>query len=210
MAIIPKAPGRRRFVLTFDDGPVEPTTPQVLDTLARFGLKAAFFVEGRHLAAPQGRELLRRAHREGHEIGNHAYSHPRLPELPPGQIRSELQRTHEAIVAITGSCAYFRPPFGETGPSVLEAAKELGCRQIMCDVASLDWQLQEEAAWVDHTLAEMAAREGVILLHDAFPSTAGHLETFIRRAQEAFGDCFITLAEWLALQAARGRKERRQ
>jgi peptidoglycan/xylan/chitin deacetylase (PgdA/CDA1 family) len=63
------------LTLTFDNGPEPETTPFVLDVLARRSIRTTFFVVGHKLSTPEGRELARRAHEEGHWIGNHTWSH---------------------------------------------------------------------------------------------------------------------------------------
>jgi peptidoglycan-N-acetylglucosamine deacetylase len=66
-------PNGQKIALTFDDGPSREWTPQVLDLLARYGVPATFFMVGRH--ALVNRDLVRRAYREGHELGNHTFTH---------------------------------------------------------------------------------------------------------------------------------------
>lgn len=98
--------------LTFDDGPVLGFTDRVLDLLGRTRHRGTFFVEGRRAA--QAGDLVRRIRDEGHEIGNHSYSHRRQSKLSLSDIHAEIVRTDEAVREAIGSPPrFFRPPFGE-------------------------------------------------------------------------------------------------
>jgi hypothetical protein len=98
-----------RTVLTFDDGPDPVFTPQVLDVLKKYHVPAIFFVVGKNAAAHP--DLLARMIREGHEIGNHSFSHPDLFTLSSLHQELELTLTQRIIQAATGrSTSFFRPP----------------------------------------------------------------------------------------------------
>ena len=88
------------IALTFDDGPNATLTPKLLDLLAARHLKATFFVVGQNAADHP--DVLKRAVREGHEIGNHSWSHPNLGKMSDDAVRRELQKTEDAIVAAIG------------------------------------------------------------------------------------------------------------
>ncbi|HEX7786064.1 MAG TPA: polysaccharide deacetylase family protein, partial [Methylomirabilota bacterium] len=89
------APDRRAVALTFDDGPDPAWTPAVLDALRRGGVRATFFLIGQRAAAAS--DLVRRAVAEGHELGNHTWSHRPLWLAGPGATRDEIERGHEAV-----------------------------------------------------------------------------------------------------------------
>src|SRR5438132_10143074 len=100
------------IALTFDDGPSAKLTPKLLDVLAAHHIKATFFVIGENVA--EHPEIVARAAREGHEIGNHSWSHPNLAKMSDAGVRNQLQRTNDAIKSDTGSHpTIFRPPSGE-------------------------------------------------------------------------------------------------
>ena len=90
------------IALTFDDGPNATLTPKLLDLLAARHLKATFFVIGQNAADHP--DILRRAVREGHEIGNHSWSHPNLGKMSNEAVRRELQKTDDIISATIGAC----------------------------------------------------------------------------------------------------------
>src|SRR6267154_3628559 len=83
------------IAMTFDDGPSATLTPKLLDLLAAHHIKATFFVIGENVAEPP--EIVARAAREGHEIGNHSWSHPNFAKMSQENVRSQLQRTDDAI-----------------------------------------------------------------------------------------------------------------
>lgn len=124
--------------LTFDDGPHPVHTPRILDELARRDVKAMFFVVGERLESEVGQALMKRAHREGHVIANHTYSHPNLTKLLEEEIRREPRRTQELI----GDCAHelrlFRPPFGATNLSVNRIVQDEGYMSVLWNVDTLD------------------------------------------------------------------------
>jgi peptidoglycan/xylan/chitin deacetylase (PgdA/CDA1 family) len=110
---------RREVWLTIDDGPDARDTSAILDLLARHRARATFFVIGRKVDAH--RDLVWRAFREGHQIGNHTYSHPSafFWALGRAATRREVERGRDAICAATGAApSVFRSPVGMTNPFV--------------------------------------------------------------------------------------------
>ncbi|PYI99568.1 MAG: hypothetical protein DMF00_10740, partial [Verrucomicrobia bacterium] len=103
------------IAMTFDDGPSETLTPKLLDLLAAHHIKATFFVIGENVA--EHPEIVTRAAREGHEIGNHSWSHPNFGKMSDDSVRSQLRRTDDAIRSATGSRpTLMRPPYGSITP----------------------------------------------------------------------------------------------
>ena len=82
--------------LTFDDGPVR-CTGSILDYLSQTGQRATFFVIGRNLTSPPLRKLAIRALEDGHDLGNHSYTHPSFSTLSPNRIEQEIAKTHKCI-----------------------------------------------------------------------------------------------------------------
>ena len=117
------------IALTFDDGP-NYHTPQVLDILQHYGVKATFFCVGSQVAAYP--DLVRREYEAGHVIGNHTYSHPNLALLSASDILSQLNQTSDAIQGVIGERpVFFRPPFGALSTKVLAQAERLGVTIVM-------------------------------------------------------------------------------
>src|SRR5213596_3164690 len=88
------------IAMTFDDGPSPTLTPKLLDLLAAHHIKATFFVIGQNVA--EHPEVVARAVREGHEIGNHSWSHPNFGRMSDEGVRRELKRTEDAITKAAG------------------------------------------------------------------------------------------------------------
>ncbi|MDE3235070.1 MAG: glycosyltransferase [Bacteroidota bacterium] len=101
---------KKKVVLTFDDGPDPKYTPQILDTLAAYHVPAAFFLVG--IQAENNIPLVKRILREGHEIGNHTFTHPNMAEVSTKRALLEMDATRLLIECITGrSTIMFRAPF---------------------------------------------------------------------------------------------------
>ena len=99
------------IAMTFDDGPSATLTPKLLDLLAAHHIKATFFVIGENVA--EHPEIVARAAREGHEIGNHSWSHPNFGKMSDESVRRQLQQTDDAIKNATGKRpTLMRPPYG--------------------------------------------------------------------------------------------------
>src|SRR5207245_1040860 len=128
------------IALTFDDGPSAKLTPKLLDLLGTHHIKATFFVIGQNVADHP--EIVARAAREGHEIGNHSWSHPAFAKMSDEAVRRELQKTDDAIHSATGNRpSLVRPPYGSiTARQKKWINEEFGYKIIMWDVDPLDWK----------------------------------------------------------------------
>ncbi|MEU9627526.1 polysaccharide deacetylase family protein [Streptomyces luteogriseus] len=161
-----KVSGRgRTMVLTFDDGPDPRFTPDILDTLAEYDVRAMFFVCGEMVAG--GRKLLARMADEGHVVGNHTWSHPLLTRLTRRRIRSEMERTSDVIEGAYGERPeWFRAPYGAWNRAAFQIGAELGMEPLGWTVDTLDWTtpgVRSIANRVEHG----AAPGVVVLSHDA-------------------------------------------
>ena len=155
----------RTMVLTFDDGPDPRYTPRILDTLARYDVRAMFFVCGEMAVVHQ--DLLGRMADEGHVVGNHTWSHPLLTSLSRRRIRAEMSRTSDVIEKGYGERPrWFRAPYGAWNRAAFQLGAELGMEPLAWTVDSLDWTTPGTAAIVDRI--ENGAAPGVVVLsHDA-------------------------------------------
>jgi peptidoglycan/xylan/chitin deacetylase (PgdA/CDA1 family) len=156
--------GGRAVSLTFDDGPNPEATPRILDVLAREGVRATFFVLGRH--AERWPELVRRAADEGHQIGNHGYHHRKLHIRTPAYIREDLELGTDRIQRASGQRPrVFRAPHGFRNPWVTPSARSLGQRTIGWSLGV--WDSARPGADVITRLTVDGARPGsILLLHD--------------------------------------------
>ena len=154
----------RAVALTFDDGPNPEATPVILDALAQRGVKATFFILGRH--AERWPELVARVAREGHSIGNHGYYHRKLHFKSPSYVRDDLQLGTERIESPTGSRPkLFRAPHGFRSPWVTPIAKSLGQRTVGWSLGVWDSDRPGVDVIAERTVA--GARPGsILLLHD--------------------------------------------
>ncbi|MFD7907833.1 polysaccharide deacetylase family protein [Kitasatospora sp. NPDC059747] len=159
--------GRRdvaRVALTFDDGPDPVHTRRVLEILDRYRVRATFFCVGHHVTALP--DEVRRIAAAGHEVGNHSWSHPYLPDLTPDQLREQLDRTTEAVARVTGTApTRFRPPYGALSPEGLAALDEHPTALTLWDVDSRDWS-RPGPERIAATVLESAGPGSVVLMHE--------------------------------------------
>ncbi|MFI5311673.1 MAG: glycosyltransferase, partial [Gemmatimonadales bacterium] len=165
-----------QVALTFDDGPDPRWTPAILDTLRSRGAKATFFVVGKNAEEYPG--LLRRIVREGHEIGNHTWTHPNLELTNPLVARLELTMTGRLLETLVNRrTALFRPPyFGDAAPTTsgeldpIGMATDLGYLTIGVNIDSEDWRLSDPDSILRRTLeirSDSRDSNHVVLLHDS-------------------------------------------
>ena len=188
--------GEHRIHLTFDDGPHPNNTPRLLDELNHAGILATFFVVGKQLETPQAQRLLERIASEGHQVGNHTYSHPYLTRLEEKQIREEILKTERLIGGADRGIKVFRPPFGDRNLLVDQIVSELGYRLVLWNVDALDWHPDYEHRWVQHAMRQIVTREdSLVLTHDRLTSTVDQVGSFIRDIRELSDSKFIGYSE---------------
>jgi peptidoglycan/xylan/chitin deacetylase (PgdA/CDA1 family) len=161
----PPCPGCTVY-LTFDDGPGV-YTPQILSVLAAKGAPATFFVVGEHAA--QFPSLVQQEHAGGHGIGVHGWSHAALTELPPDQIRQELESTAVEIASLTGTRpTLWRPPFGSFNGTVTAIASSLGLSLRLWDVNPSDFTLPGTDVIIS-SVVDNVSDGAIVPLHDSSP-----------------------------------------
>ena len=150
--------------LTFDDGPDELYTPQVLDALDVVGAKATFFVLGS--LAQQCPELVREVQARGHEVGNHSFHHYHPRFTLPGKARRDVIEGTDAITDILGAAPrLFRPPHGYPKRASLAQAEALGQATVLWDISAIDWGPRGQADGIRRRLATVGAGD-IVLMHD--------------------------------------------
>jgi peptidoglycan/xylan/chitin deacetylase (PgdA/CDA1 family) len=163
--------------LTYDDGPNDAATDELLDILARHNTRATFFMIGKFVR--QRPEIARRVHAAGHLVGNHTETHPWLSWQSARVIREELRACNEALEdAIGAPVHYFRPPHGARRPMVFRAAAELGLKLVQWNAMGYDWKpIGPERILANIEKARRRAqrrRVGTnILLHDGYDRSMG-------------------------------------
>jgi peptidoglycan/xylan/chitin deacetylase (PgdA/CDA1 family) len=190
------AMGKRVVSLTFDDGPHPTNTSKLMDDLKAANIRATFFVVGRNLESETGKSLVSRAVAEGHQIGNHSYSHPDLTTLTEQRIREEITRTEFLIGDAIGACKLFRPPYGAHNCLVDKVAKELGYSIVLWNVDCLDWHPRyKDGDWVQHAMYQIERREhSVILAHDIHATTVDRLSEFVAQIRNLQDTQFVQYA----------------
>lgn len=149
--------------LTFDDVPDPRYTPQLLDVLRKYKVKATFFVVGSR--AEKHPALVARMVREGHAVGNHSYNHPQFTKLSVNQFRTQVVRTENIIQLLAGyKPRLIRPPYGDINEQQLKWAKARGYKLVNWNVDSLDWRGLSKAQ-VKHNILSRAGRGAIILQH---------------------------------------------
>jgi len=164
----------KKIALTFDDGPDPEWTPAVLDALRDAGIQATFFIIGSN--GQQYPEIIQRIVSEGHEIGNHTFTHPNVANLPVLHFQLELSATQRLLESVIGrQTRLFRAPYavdsepqnsGEIRP--LEVATERGYLSVGMQIDPNDWQRPGTEEIVSRILEGAAKGEGnIVLLHDS-------------------------------------------
>ncbi|HEY8714087.1 MAG TPA: polysaccharide deacetylase family protein, partial [Candidatus Acidoferrum sp.] len=167
---------KKKLAITFDDGPDPRWTPKILDILKEKKVPATFFVVG--VAGSQYPQILKREYAEGHEVGNHTYTHPNFEEISHTQLRWELNLTQRLIESTLGvKSILFRPPYGiDHQPEYAEEVSQLPIAQDMGyvivgqKVDPHDWKQpngkQVPAADIVDGVLSQASEGNIILFHD--------------------------------------------
>jgi cellulose synthase/poly-beta-1,6-N-acetylglucosamine synthase-like glycosyltransferase/peptidoglycan/xylan/chitin deacetylase (PgdA/CDA1 family) len=168
---------KKKLVLSFDDGPDRRWTPKVLDVLKEKHVPGMFFVIGDE--ANRAPDLLKREYDEGHEIGNHTFTHPKFDEISRTQIKWELNLTQRLIESTLGvKSILFRPPYGiDHQPEYAEEVaqlpypQELGYLIVGQRVDPDDWRMMEGKAQrpaqeIADDVIRQADMGNIVLLHD--------------------------------------------
>lgn len=151
--------------LTFDDGPSDEWTPQILDELKQTGVKATFFMIGKHVEKYP--DIVRRVHDEGHEIGNHTYDHHGIFYFTPEELTEEIERTDVALERITGErTKYFRPPKAWITDKEKRQLRDMGYIPVLWTLNSKDWVTFDDKYVVPHIVKHIKPGD-IILFHDS-------------------------------------------
>jgi peptidoglycan/xylan/chitin deacetylase (PgdA/CDA1 family) len=204
-AIVRGPSAGRRIALTFDDGPVEPFTEQILDVLRARKVKATFFVCGKNVERYPNIVLKIKA--EGHSLGNHTYSHPFLYLRSRRFMADEIDRTQEVLRKVTGECpAIFRPPYGVRWLGLISVLRERGLQLVNWSDTGYDWKYNAEE--IVRSTLERLKPGAIILLHDGLetprPRPVDQSDTVralpaIIDAASAAGFSFVTVSELLSV-----------
>lgn len=185
--------------LTFDDGPDDVFTPQVLDILKKYDVKATFFLIGEKV--PYNKSIVKREKEEGHEIGNHTYTHINAAKTSKEQIENEVTKTQEVIKEVTGQYpTIFRPPYRALSRDLCQTVKSKNMSIILwSNIDVRDWSNPGVNSIVS-TIENKVENGNIIILHDYNTvrndksQTIQALEIVIPKLKEK-GYKFVTISE---------------
>lgn len=180
-------PTEKTIYLTFDCGYENGHTGQILDTLKRHHVPAAFFVVGSYLdSAP---DLVRRMADEGHLVGNHTEHHYDMSRIADeGTFREELTSVERKYRAVTGREMekFYRPPQGIYSEENLRMAQDLGYRTVFWSLAYVDWYRDKQPT-AEEAFSKLIPRihnGAVVLLHATSETNAAILDDLLTRWEE--------------------------
>lgn len=154
------------IVITFDDGPHEKFTPQILDILKENDAKATFFVMGKKVEYYP--DIVKRMIDEGHEIGNHTYNHINVSKYSKSKVEEEILKSQEAIYNLTGKKpSLFRPPYRGMNQNTVNLVNELNLKMVLwCKTIDVrDWA-NPGVYNITNPLLTKIQNGDIILLHD--------------------------------------------
>jgi peptidoglycan-N-acetylglucosamine deacetylase len=202
--VLLRGPGEGQSIaLTFDDGPAPHFTDKILDILREKKVPATFFVCGRNV--DRHPEIARRIVQEGHQLGNHTYSHSSLFLRSAGRVAEEIDRAQESIQKASGFCpTIFRPPYGARTPGLMDVLSARGLKLVMWSAMGYDWKLSKER--IVQSVLKTLKPGAIVLLHDGKGTddsgqidrrnTLEALPEIIDQARES-GFNFVPLTEFL-------------
>ncbi|MGB7445144.1 MAG: polysaccharide deacetylase family protein [Coleofasciculaceae cyanobacterium] len=190
---------QRSITLTFDDGPHRRYTPELLQVLDRYNIKASFFWLGN--CVTQASNVAREVYQRGHEIGLHGYYHRSFPLLSADALRQSLLRTQQAI---SQACQIppervrdVRPPNGLFTPQTLNLLQKWNYRPVMWSVVPEDWQLPGISVVVKRVLQQVE-NGSIIVLHDGYHGGENVVQTTEQLVPQLLqlGYKFVTISEF--------------
>lgn len=190
---------KKEIAITFDDGPAESYTPQLLQVLVQHDVKAAFFCIGKCI--DNNKALLKQVHEQGHIIGNHSYTHATwFPLFSSAKMSKELVATNNAIENITGSePRFFRPPYGVINPNVKKAIVNGNYIPLGWSMRSYDTMFKDEQKLLQR-ITHYIKPGDIFLFHDTCKTTLNILPIFIKHLQQK-GFSIVRLDKLLDINA---------
>lgn len=185
------------IAMTFDDGPSPETTPRLLDILKQRNIKATFFMIGQN--AERNPAIVQRILAEGHEIGNHSWTHPQLSKLSDDRVTEEINKTQAAIKSACGyTPVLLRPPYGAiTARQKDWIEKQFGLSVIIWSVDPFDWK-RPGASVIEQRILAGARPGAIILSHDIHKQTVDAMPATLD-ALAAKGFKFVTVSQLIAM-----------
>lgn len=194
-----KKNSQMKIALTFDDGPHPVYTGEILDILREYGIRATFFVVGENVERYP--ELVERELAEGHEVGNHTYSHCHLSKTSPDQIIREIEACERSVYQL---CEYrtklFRPPEGVLPDAIHDYARNADYTVILWSVDTYDWA-HNPINEIMKNIRRNTEPGDIILMHDSVKDslTPTALRQIIPYLLDE-GFTFVTVSELIGCQ----------
>ena len=199
--------------LTFDDGPEDYYTPKILSILKEKGVPATFFVVGRQITYFP--EIMKQIVKDGHGIANHTWYHPDLRYQWSSTVREEIISTQNEMQKVLGKKPdVFRPPYGAYTKADVAILNEIGMRNILWSVDTLDWSGMSAEAIMEIIHRDISPG-GIVLQHN-FQSNARLLDGTIEALPRIIDDLqkqgykFVTMQTLLNKQREELQKKEQQ
>ena len=174
-----------QVALSFDAAWGNEDTAQIMDILAKHNVKVTFFMTGGWVESfPEDVKYIAS---QGHDLGNHSENHKNMSQLSDEEIRSELQKVHDKVKALTGQdMTLFRPPYGDYDDQVVTVSRDMGYYPVQWDVDSLDWKDYGTESIIKTVLNHRHLGNGsIILMHNGAKYTPAALDAVIPGLQDA-------------------------
>ena len=187
---------KAEIALTFDDGPDPKFTPAILEKLAKYGVKATFFLLGEN--TEKWPDIAQRIVAEGHVVANHSYTHPKSSTISLADFQSEIGMSDELLNQLVGyRPRFFRPPYGDINEEQLAWLTSEGMITVQWSVDTNDWR-GLAGAEIAKTVGANAYPGSIVLQHNAdgvpLQGTVDSLDLFIPQLKDK-GVRFVTLPE---------------
>lgn len=158
--------------------------PDLLQTLQKQNIKVTFFLEGRF--AKKHPKLVEMIAEQGHEIGNHSYSHPQFSKLGESEMHDEIKKTNEIIQTITGKTpTLFGPPSGDYNEATLQKVREFSMDTVMWSLDTVDWKNPNPVA-MKLKIVNQIHPGAIVLMHPTKPTADIFEEMMIEIKQKGF------------------------
>ncbi|HHY40571.1 MAG TPA: polysaccharide deacetylase family protein [Syntrophaceticus sp.] len=192
----------KMICLTFNDGPDDQVTPQILDILNKHHVKASFFFTGSKLE--QNPELVKRAYHDGHLVLGHGWSQQQQISLSQQEIRKEIQMTEDKIYELIGERpSLFRPPAGYIDKNTASIIKNKGYKIVLWSIDTMDWTQTDKISIVKNVTENIRPGD-IILMHcdSTNTETVKALPEIITKLRQK-GYQFVDLGEMLQINPYR-------
>ena len=180
--------------ISFDAAWGADNTQGILDVLAKYNVKATFFVVG--CQTVKDPDIVRRIAAEGHQVGNHSYDHPQMDSLTCAQALADLQKNDALLCRLLGKGDYWvRPPYGLCTD---REAAALSVPLVNWSVDTEDWKSKDADKILDIIYRQVSDGD-IVLLHDRYQNTVDAVLRAVPHLQEQ-GYVFVTVSELLTLK----------